>query len=620
MRTGEQIGPFIIDKALGSGAMGTVFRARFEKTGQHVAIKIIAPGLSRNEKIMSRFEREADILKQLKHANIVRLVATGKYEGTPFYAMEYIEGETLEELLQRRGKLSWIEVVGVARQVCAALDHVHRAGILHRDLKPSNLMMTKDGTVKLTDFGIAKDLDQTQITSANFTVGTAAYMSPEQCKGQREITHKTDLYSLGVVMYELLVGQRPFKADTPMDMFLLHVKGKFERPSRIELDIPPALDTLVCQLLEKKPEHRPRDAAMVGQVLEEILQGAATGESAGEAAAGKVARSAKDKEDQEVAKALLAARRKGRPKKRKLSRERLYRMLVAAGLLMVFLGLAALIAIALWPDSPAERWRKAVALVDAAEAALEKGNIGEALVRLVDAQRKLEPIATDRSDPFCKEAQEKDRYVLTVILYIRVQQYLQGKKDWAEIMDDKSRQGLEFKQRYANLLENFPPDWKYVEKGRALLEPLELPVLFQVARRDSSLQNPARWREGAAALQALARRYPTSPLADEAKSMLDRLTLYQELYEELKRQPRATDSSPIRETALQAIEAENNRDLEGAIGRWQRLADLRRGPNPELINIPKPFEDPNVRRWVLLAEEKLRLLKEGPSPPADRPG
>jgi serine/threonine-protein kinase len=281
MRVGQRVGPFEIDRELGSGAMGSVYRALHAQTGKHVAIKIIAPGLGANETALARFEREAAVLKQLHHPNIVRLYATGRFQGTPFYAMEYIEGESLDRAMQRRGRLTWEEVVELGKQICAALQHAHEQGIVHRDLKPSNLMVLPDGTLKLTDFGIAKDLDVTGITSANCTVGTAAYMSPEQCRGERNLTHKSDLYSLGVVCYELLTGQKPFQAETTMDMFLQHVQGTFERPSRRVLDIPVWLDTLVCQLLEKKPESRPFDAAMVAQSLGQIAEKVAAQQSAG---------------------------------------------------------------------------------------------------------------------------------------------------------------------------------------------------------------------------------------------------------------------------------------------------------------------------------------------------
>jgi len=149
-----------------------------------VALKFISSALTSNETSMARFEREAEILKQLKHPNIVRLFGAGKHQRIPYYAMEFVEGESLDRVLARRGgKLPWEEVVELGQQLCAALQHAHEQGIIHRDLKPSNLMLLKDGTLKLTDFGIAKDLDVTALTEAHCTVGTASYMSPEQCRG-----------------------------------------------------------------------------------------------------------------------------------------------------------------------------------------------------------------------------------------------------------------------------------------------------------------------------------------------------------------------------------------------------------------------------------------------------
>ncbi len=268
MLVGQQLGPFAIDKELGAGAMGAVYRARYVKTGQVVAVKVMAPGLGdANPNAVARFEREAAILKQLNHPNIVRLFGVGKYQGTRYYAMEYVVGESLDRVMSRRGRMTWEEVVELGQQLCAALQHAHEAGVVHRDLKPSNLMILPDGTLKLTDFGIAKDLDVTALTSANCTVGTASYMSPEQCRGERDITHKSDLYSLGVVFYELITGRKPFNADNAMEMFMLHVQGTFERPSRLVLDLPVWMDNLICQLLEKKPEQRPFDAAMVHNAL-----------------------------------------------------------------------------------------------------------------------------------------------------------------------------------------------------------------------------------------------------------------------------------------------------------------------------------------------------------------
>jgi serine/threonine-protein kinase len=276
MEPGQQIGPFTIEKTLGSGAMGTVYRAIYTKTGQPVAIKMVLPGLHANTSVMARFDREVSILKQFSHPHIVKLYASGKYQGAPFYAMEYIDGEPLDRILQRRGRLDWREVVDLGKQLCEALQHAHEKGIVHRDLKPSNLMIMLDGSLKLTDFGIAKDLDVTQLTATNATIGTASYMSPEQCQGSKNLTAKSDLYALGVVFYEMLTGQHPFHADTLMDMFMQHVQGKFQKPSRHILDIPVWLDKLICQLLEKDPKNRPASAERVALALADIAQKATT--------------------------------------------------------------------------------------------------------------------------------------------------------------------------------------------------------------------------------------------------------------------------------------------------------------------------------------------------------
>lgn len=281
MEAGQQIGPFVVERELGAGAMGAVYQARYTKTGLSVAIKVIAAGLDSNPTSLARFEREAEILKKLKHPNIVRLYATGRMRGKPFYAMEFVAGEPLDRILERRGRLSWEEVVTLGSQVCAALQLAHEQGIIHRDLKPANVMVTANGTSKLTDFGIAKMLDVVQLTATNTTVGTAAYMSPEQCRGEKILTPKSDLYALGVMFYELLTGRRPFVAETTLEMFLAHVQGTFERPSRTMLEIPIWLDTLVCQMLEKDPDKRPRNATAVAEALGRIREKVAAQRSAG---------------------------------------------------------------------------------------------------------------------------------------------------------------------------------------------------------------------------------------------------------------------------------------------------------------------------------------------------
>lgn len=272
MLAGQEFGPFLIEKELGSGAMGAVYLARYIKNNHRVAIKIMSSAINSNasSSLVARFEREAEILKNLNNPNIVRLFGIGKFKGLRYYAMEVIDGDTLEAVLLRKGPFSWDETIELGKQICNALQHAHDNGVIHRDIKLSNLMVTKQGILKLTDFGIAKDLDGTLLTGANCAIGTAAYMSPEQCRGESTVTGQSDLYSLGVVLFELLTGKRPFRGDNAVELFLHHVQSKPERPSRINLEIPKFLDTLVLHLLEKKPDDRPPSASVVAKILEEI--------------------------------------------------------------------------------------------------------------------------------------------------------------------------------------------------------------------------------------------------------------------------------------------------------------------------------------------------------------
>jgi len=266
----RQLGPFLLGQKLGGGGMGVVYRAKYTKTGQNVALKLLPAELSAKPRLVARFERELAILKKLKHPNIVPCYGGGKLGEQQFFAMELIEGGSLATELKKRGKLPWEDVIRIGLQICAALDHAHEHGIIHRDLKPSNLLVSKDGQVKLADFGIARDNDATALTAAGRTVGTFAYMAPEQIRGEPPVTQRTDLYALGCVLYELLTGTPPFAAETAGELLFQHMERKPVRVSTLALDCPVWLDTLLGQLLEKDPERRPRDATAVSAALAEV--------------------------------------------------------------------------------------------------------------------------------------------------------------------------------------------------------------------------------------------------------------------------------------------------------------------------------------------------------------
>lgn len=266
----RQLGPFLLGPKLGGGGMGVVYRATFTKTGQVVALKLLPAEMAAKPKLVARFERELAILKKLKHPNIVPYLWGGKLGEQQVMAMELVEGGSLATELKKRGKLPWEEVIRIGQQVCSALAHAHEHGIIHRDLKPSNLLLTKDGKVKLADFGIARDTDATALTAAGKTVGTFAYMAPEQIRGNPPISAKTDLYALGCVLFELLTGLPPFAGETAGELLFQHMEKKPTRVSAVALDCPVWFDAVLQQLLEKEPEKRPRDALAVSQALTEV--------------------------------------------------------------------------------------------------------------------------------------------------------------------------------------------------------------------------------------------------------------------------------------------------------------------------------------------------------------
>ena len=242
-------------------------------------MKVVSTEFAQGGKIRDRFEREAEILQQFRHPNIVRFLAVGRFRGTSYLAMEFVEGSTLEKSILDRGSLPWLEVVELGIQICDALQYAHQHGVVHRDLKPSNLMISADGKVKLTDFGIAKDLDATALTGTGRTLGTAAYMAPEQIRGNPAVSHKTDLYALGVVLYQLLVGKPPFEGGTPVVLMHSHLNEPAPRPSARLHEIPKVLDELIVTLMAKAPADRPWDAAAVGMKLTELRDKASRGAS-----------------------------------------------------------------------------------------------------------------------------------------------------------------------------------------------------------------------------------------------------------------------------------------------------------------------------------------------------
>ncbi len=246
--------------------------AGLDEEGQPAAIKVLATGLGRDPGFRERFEAEIETLRKLKHPNIVRLFGFGEEDGVLFYAMELVEGRSLEEDLRAGRKFQWPEVVKFGVKLCSALRHAHDRGVVHRDIKPANLLLTPDDDIKLTDFGIAKLFGATGMTSAGGILGTAEYMAPEQADG-RPIGHRADLYSLGAVLYTLLANRPPFVGKSIPE--LLHMQ-RFASPEpirRFSVDVPEEIDALILQLLEKDPERRVANAVLLSRRLEATARG-----------------------------------------------------------------------------------------------------------------------------------------------------------------------------------------------------------------------------------------------------------------------------------------------------------------------------------------------------------
>ncbi len=266
---GDRLGKWVIYQELGRGGMGRVYLAQEELTGKQAAIKILSAELAQDIGFLQRFQREIETLSKLDHPNIVRFFEAGFENGLYFYAMEYVEGLSLEEIIEEKGRLGWQEVLDIALQVAPSLRHVHDHGVIHRDLKPSNLIVSSAGQVKLMDFGIAKVFAATHLTSTGGIVGTAEFLSPEQAAG-RVVGRRSDIYCLGCVLYVLLTGRPPFSGLTYVELLHKHRYGQFDAPRRYAVDLPVELDELICQMLEKDPEKRPRDALVLHKQLEGI--------------------------------------------------------------------------------------------------------------------------------------------------------------------------------------------------------------------------------------------------------------------------------------------------------------------------------------------------------------
>jgi serine/threonine-protein kinase len=283
---GEQIGPYVVSRRLGAGGMGEVYLARHRHLDRDAAVKVLLPEISLNKTVVSRFFTEARATAQLRHANIVEIFDCDVLpDGRAYIVMEYLRGESLRQTLDRVGRLApaWESIAAITGMVADALHAAHENGIVHRDLKPDNTYLSAQRgqraelTVKVLDFGIAKLLSGGSRSGASVAtrtgslIGTPLYMSPEQCRGVPTIDHRADIYSLGCMAYEMVVGQPPFVAEAPGDILIAHMLQQPPPLSTFDASVPETIDALVAMMLAKDPAGRPQSMAEVVATCQALL-------------------------------------------------------------------------------------------------------------------------------------------------------------------------------------------------------------------------------------------------------------------------------------------------------------------------------------------------------------
>src|SRR5215218_5035201 len=275
---------FRLEEKVGSGGMSSVYRAYDPTLERLVAIKMMHRDISSDPDQLERFRREARAVAQLNHPHVVTVIDAGEDDGAPYIVFEYVEGETLKERIRRLGRLPVSEAVAYAIEIGRALDAAHASRLVHRDVKPQNVLIDRDGRAKVTDFGIARSLEAQGLTATGRVLGTTDYVSPEQALGH-EVTGQSDIYSLGIVVYEMLTGEVPFNADTQVAVAMQHVRDPLPDVQRRRPEISASLAAVVERATAKETENRYQDVSQMVHDLEEVLaiEAARTGQATGEA-------------------------------------------------------------------------------------------------------------------------------------------------------------------------------------------------------------------------------------------------------------------------------------------------------------------------------------------------